>query len=526
MIACPNCGANLKFSPKTQTMLCDFCASEFDPKLFGLNKDAEEHTISQQEYGDGPVDEAAGEDNAYNAQDGTSSDGKEEDTYQVTIFTCPQCGGELLSVDENTAAAFCSFCGASTILSSRIARDKRPEYIIPFSKTKEDCKEAYLKLVKKALFLPKEYKSAEYIDGFRGIYMPYWSYDVVQKGKVRLKGERSHRSGDYIITDHYALTGDIDAVYDGLSYDAASSFSDSISEALAPFDVSKRVPFEPSYMSGYYADIADVDKKVYAEEASNFAYDRSLERIKSDTPEFRKFTITEDNPTASVSSNPGTRTAFSSKTTNAHSSMYPVWFLSYRNGDRVTYATVNGQTGKVAADLPVDVRKYLIGTAVLAVLIFMFLNTFLVLTPGVLLGTAVVLTVMEFIINMLQRSSIEDTVRGDNDKGLKHIINKKRLASADKNKENRDVLPNQIRVEEAEMAGTEKILLAVGLVMVIVELLTLFLIQPVNDMPYYVMVVINAIIFMFNFRYTFNNYNIMATRRLPQFDRKGGDDRA
>ena len=69
MIACPNCGANLKFSPKTQTMLCDFCASEFDPKLFGLNKDAEEHTISQQEYGDGPVDEAAGEDNAYNGND-------------------------------------------------------------------------------------------------------------------------------------------------------------------------------------------------------------------------------------------------------------------------------------------------------------------------------------------------------------------------------------------------------------------------------------------------------------------------
>ncbi|MCR5604675.1 MAG: hypothetical protein K6G27_13380 [Lachnospiraceae bacterium] len=514
MIACPNCGANLKFNPKTQTMLCDFCASEFDPKLFGLDKDAEEQTIPQQEYGDGSEqEETAGEDYA-------------TDTYQVTIFTCPQCGGELLSVDENTAAAFCSFCGASTILSSRISRDRRPEYIIPFSKTKEDCKEAYLKLVRKALFLPKEYKSAEYIDGFRGIYMPYWSYDVVQEGKVRLKGERSHRSGDYIITDHYALTGEIDAAYDGLSYDAASSFSDSISEALAPFDVTKRVPFEPSYMSGYYADIADVDKKVYAEEASNFAYDRSLERIKEETAEFRKYTITEDNPKAAISSNPETRTAFSSKTMNAHSSMYPVWFLSYRNGDRVTYATVNGQTGKVAADLPVDVTKYLIGTAVLAVIIFMFLNMFLVLTPKVLLGTAVVLTVMEFIINMLQRSTIEDTVRGDNDKGLKHIINKKRLASADRKKENSDVLPNQVRVEEAEMDGLEKILLATGIIMVIVELLTLFLIQPVHDMPYYVMVMINAVIFMFNFRYTFNNYNIMATRRLPQFDRKGGDDRA
>ena len=109
-----------------------------------------------------------------------------------------------MSVDENTAAAFCSFCGASTILSSRIAKEKRPEFIIPFSITKDDCKEAYRKLVKRALFIPKEYKSEKCIDGFRGIYMPYWSYDVKQSGPVKLNGQPEHRSGDYIITKHYS----------------------------------------------------------------------------------------------------------------------------------------------------------------------------------------------------------------------------------------------------------------------------------------------------------------------------------
>ena len=513
MIACPNCGANLRFNPKSQTMMCDFCASEFDPRQFEVNQDAQEQHVSQQEYGSEPSAEDGGAEAA-------------DDTYDVTIFTCPQCGGELLSVDENTAAAFCSFCGASTILSARIARDKRPEYIIPFSKTKEDCKQAYLKLVRKAPFLPREYKSAEYIDGFRGIYMPYWSYDVIQRGPVKLKGERSHRSGDYIITDHYNLTGEIDASYDGLSYDAASSFSDSISEALAPFDVNERVPFEPSYMSGFYADIADVDKKVYAEEASNYAYDRSLDRIKNETAEFRKFTITEEKPAAGDAARSASRTAFSCKTMNAHSSMYPVWFLSYRNGDRVTYATVNGQTGKVAADLPVDVTKYLIGTGVLAALIFALLNMFLVLTPKVLLGTAVVLMVVEFIINYLQRIDIESRVLGEDDKGLQHIRNKIRLNSPEKIAENKGKLPTKERVEEAEMVGFEKILSVLGIIMVVVEILTLFLIEPVSDIPYYVMVIINAVIFVFNFRYTFKNYNLMATRRLPQFDRKGGDDRA
>lgn len=50
--------------------------------------------------------------------------------------------------------------------------------------------------------------------------------------------------------------------------------------------------------------------------------------------------------------------------------MFPVWFLSYRNKDRVAYATVNGQTGKVAADLPVSLMRYFIGSVILAIPIF------------------------------------------------------------------------------------------------------------------------------------------------------------
>ena len=509
MIVCPSCGANLKFNPKSQKLMCDFCGSEFDPHQFDSDKDAQETQINTQEYG--------------SSTDETPE--VKDDTYKITVFTCPQCGGELASVDENTAATFCSFCGASTILHSRIAKSKRPEYIIPFSITKEDCKEAYSRVVKKALFLPKEYRSVEYIDGFRGIYMPYWSYDVEQNGNVNLKGERSHRSGDYIITDHYALTGKIDAFYEGLSYDASSSFSDNISEALKPFDVTKRIPFQPSYMSGYYADLPDVASSLYAEDAAGMAYDRSVERIKKETAEFHKYSIAEDKienrPNA-----PGR--AFSSKTVKAHSSMYPVWFLSYRNGDRVTYATVNGQTGKVAADLPIDVKKYLIGSGIIAVVIFMLLNMFLVLTPKVVLALAATLTLLVFIINAIQRSSIKKAESGEDDRGLMHARNKERLKNKKRNADNTgsDELPKPPEVPEATMTGAEKIILWTGIAILAVNVLVAFFIQPVSDIPYYLLCIVDAVVFCFSFRFTLINYNLMATRRLPQFDRKGGDDRA
>ena len=146
MFACKNCGGNVKFDIKSGQLACEYCHSLFDP---------------------------------YAYEDKTS-DAEVQKDFDATIFTCPQCGGEILSTDD-TAAGFCSFCGASTVLYSRMQKEHKPAYIIPFAKSKDDCKQAYMSLMKKAIFAPKELKDPKFIDGFRGIYMPYWTYYVTQK---------------------------------------------------------------------------------------------------------------------------------------------------------------------------------------------------------------------------------------------------------------------------------------------------------------------------------------------------------
>ena len=152
MYVCPNCGGNLRFSPTAQQLECTNCTSLLDSYSVTKEKDAEE-----------------------------------SNEYEVTIFTCPQCAGEIYSTD-NTAAGLCSFCGASTILDSRISKEKRPAFIIPFKKTKEDCKREYTKRIRKAVFAPNELRDPKHIEGFRGIYMPYWVYYITQKGRITLKG--------------------------------------------------------------------------------------------------------------------------------------------------------------------------------------------------------------------------------------------------------------------------------------------------------------------------------------------------
>lgn len=78
MYQCPGCGGRLVFDIPSQQLMCDHCSTKYDPYAISKEQDAEE---SQE--------------------------------YDVTVFKCPNCGGEILSTD-NTAANFCSFCGAST----------------------------------------------------------------------------------------------------------------------------------------------------------------------------------------------------------------------------------------------------------------------------------------------------------------------------------------------------------------------------------------------------------------------------
>lgn len=443
MLSCPDCGGNLKFDIPSQQMKCEFCNSTFDPYQFdSKDKDAQE------------------------AQD-----------FEVTIFTCPQCGGEILSTD-NAAAGFCSFCGASTILHSRIANEKRPGYIIPFQKTKEECKQSYADLMKKAIFAPRDLKDPAKIDSFRGIYMPYWTYYITQKGALNLQGSTRHRSGDYIIEDHYQLNGTLDAYYKGLSYDASSSYDDTISQAVGPYNVKGMKAFTPAYLSGFYADIADVEPSVYAKDALDVATRSTRDSI-------------EKNETFGVYSMDTTITPelLNSEIEETDRTMFPVWFMSYRNGDRVAYATVNGQSGKVVANLPVDKKKYYLGSLLLAVPIFVLLSLFFTIVPRTLLVLSGILSIVAAISYFSQSSMISQ--------------------------------------QEREFPTGKKRLL--GLICTIVSLIAgvgIFFLKPVSDLWYYGCVIVMLISVFILFTDTISYYNILSTRELPQFEKKGGDDRA
>ena len=343
MYDCPNCGGNLRFDISLQKLHCDYCGTDLDPYSYEKKKDAVESQV-----------------------------------FETTVYTCPQCGGEIMTTNVS-ATGFCTYCGASTILDSRIRNEKRPARIIPFQKTKEDCKKSFAAMMRRSLYAPKELKSPEYLENFRGIYIPYWMYDFKINQIKGMRGSTSARHGDYIITKHYSLNCDMDTSYNGVSFDASSSLDDSLSESIAPFDANGAKDFTPSFLCGFYADTADVPANTYKGDALSLIAEDVVDRAKSQIFPGRG-AVTPADPERVLRYS-------SSKPACA---MFPVWFLTYRHKDRVAYAVMNGQTGKISSDLPIVEGKYLAGSLIFAVPLFFLFNAVLTVTaPTALLLTMI-----------------------------------------------------------------------------------------------------------------------------------------
>lgn len=466
MYECPNCGGGFRFDIETQLLKCDHCDTTMDPYAYEKDHDAEKTT-----------------------------------EYEVTRFSCPQCGAEIIGTD-NAAAAFCSFCGASTILNSHLTKEKKPDYIIPFKMTKKACKDAYQARLKKAFFAPKELKDPTYIDHFRGIYMPYWLYKVTQRGHVQMHGETSHRSGDYIITSHYALDCDLDANYRGLAYDSASTFDDTISEEIAPFNESEMKQFTPSMLCGFYADVADVNKDLYAEDAKSFA-NRHSNNLITTQPQFagKGLKSLPDNVLGN---------AVNTKVDKTENAMFPVWFLSYERNGRVAYATVNGQNGKMSIDIPIDPKKFIITSLLLAIPIFLLFNILFTFTAKTALVLAGIFALIATFIHIAESKSIIAKENHDSDRGF---LSLHQTSTNDASKDT---------PSKKSAYGVGWLPSFLGLIAAV----AIFLLHPVSDLPYYITVVGIGIVILITLISVIKRYNLLSTRPLPQFNRTGGDDDA
>ena len=373
---CPKCRGDLYYNIKRGKLKCSHCDSEIIVKDYDLKNDAEE---SQSEYG-------------------------------VTSYLCKDCGAELLSPD-NSIVSYCSYCGGEAILEGRITKEVRPEFIIPFKKSKEECKEVYNKRISKLLYLPNELKNPDHLEKFRGTYLPFWLYGVNFPDDIVIEATSKKKSGKYYIESTYDVGTSVEGDYQGIPYDASSCFDDTISDMLMPFEKKDLKPFQTGYMAGFYADKADVPVERYSEDVKNRAADAAMDVIDSSVHRSEGLDV-------KLPSEGTRRDSLNPTITGYSAALFPVWFLTHRNKDRVAYAIVNGQNGRLSCDLPVDLRKYAVGAGLISAVIFALLTFFVSMTARMALALCSVIAVVVMSLFVGEAIEIRNAENHVKDKGF------------------------------------------------------------------------------------------------------------
>lgn len=347
---CMNCNGQMVFDVGTQQMRCLHCDSTCAPEEFELR--------------DVGVGEAAGDDGSGLAR-----------------FSCRGCGASLEGT-EDSMIGFCPYCGGQSLVREA-GGGHEVERIIPFQIPKEDCEDLYVANAKRVRYLPKELRDPAHIQRFTGIYLPYYEFDA-DPGEATVTGKKTVVSNSrYDEVAHYRIDASFEGPYlHGAVTDGSRYLDDELSQRTLPFDTSKERPFHPAYLSGFYADTTTAPAEIYYEDASAQASDDVIDVISTEMENAHGISV-DDTSKVQMS------------ITGHHNVLYPLWFLTWRKDDRVAYAIVNGESGKVVSDLPLDLRSFWVGSAVVSLALFAVLELLVQPTP---LVTSLVSLVASFFM--------------------------------------------------------------------------------------------------------------------------------
>lgn len=328
---CPSCGGAIAFDSKIQKMKCPYCDLEMEMDSF---QSMDEHLEELH-----PTNSSTSTEN--------STEEWQEDDDQMNVFVCKSCGGELIA-DENTAATACPYCDNPVVFKERLMGDLKPELVIPFKLDKKAAKEALNKHVQGKRLLPKVFKDQNHIDEIKGIYVPFWLFDVTVDANLQYSAQNIRTWNDskynYKEISYYSVLREGQLNFTHLPVDGSKKIDDILMESIEPFDFSEAVDFQTAYLAGYLADRYDVNPE---ESIPNVE-----QRAKSSTLGIFKNTV-DGYTIVNLESS-----SMHIQNSTATYVLYPVWFLNTSwNKKRYIFA-MNGQTGKFVGDLPLDKQAY------------------------------------------------------------------------------------------------------------------------------------------------------------------------
>lgn len=295
---CRNCGGNVVYDPERGRMHCPYCD--------GVD-------TQEPEAGDGqPV--------------------------------CKNCGAPL-EAGEYGSAVKCAYCGQYTILEDRIRDEYHPRFILPFRIGKKEASVRLQEEFKNRIFAPASFLSEATLSRMEGSYVPFWLYDMSADCHYDGTGTRVRvwRSGDteYTETSWFHILRDMEIEFEKIPADASKGLPDEIMDLMEPYEYDDLQDFAPEYMSGFLGEVYNGPSTEYEP--------RARDKAQTDAKSLLMQTV------AGYSTTVPNRETVDIRQRDVQYALLPVWCYRYRYRDRDYDCYVNGQTGKMAGELPLSI---------------------------------------------------------------------------------------------------------------------------------------------------------------------------
>ncbi len=316
---CLNCGATIHYKPLLDKFRCDYCRSEFTLEDIKKYKEKHHQEVNLNE---------------------------KSKLEEVDAYYCNNCGASIITLN-NTSSTKCVYCKSNAIIKNRLTGLFKPDSLILFQKTKEDAIDAFKKICQGRPLLPKDFNNINNIKEMEGLYVPFWLYDLkndcyLQADCTRIK-TWSDSNYIYTKTSFYKVERGGSLSFYNVPNDAATRFDDEIMNAIEPFNFNNLKKFETSYLAGFLAEKYDEEKnKVFA---------KVQKRIENDSTNYLRGQITSYQ-TVNVLDNKNLVSKEKIKYV-----LLPVWVLNIKYQDKVYHFAMNGETGKLVGEIPVDKKK-------------------------------------------------------------------------------------------------------------------------------------------------------------------------
>ena len=349
---CPQCGATTAYSVSDGGLRCAHCGYYEPPKGQTVGKRAEEFEFTLETM--------------QIAAHGWGEARKE--------LVCQNCGATT-SLSADALAHTCAFCGSNQVIFRDASQEMlRPRYLIPFKLEAEQCQHISSQWLASSWMTPAQLKQITQIQSFSGVYLPFWTFDSTTSAGWR--GEVAHTTTEryYDAGDRSWKTrtktvwrwesGQVRLVIDDLLVEGTNRLSRLLLDRIKKYQLGELADYDPKYLAGLQA----LAYNVLLEDA----WDTAREQMREQT---RQACVAQ--ATSNRIRNFSMNLDFNDETWRYI--LLPLYIAVYPYGGKTFQVMINGQTGAISGQRPVDWNKvWLVITAILA--------------PGVLLSLAGLVT--------------------------------------------------------------------------------------------------------------------------------------